>query len=168
VVHLVSSSIALAFLTNMSEKRRSASPSAIQVNNRRKTIGIEEQLDVISRLEKGERIVDIRNNVRLTHSSIPTIRDNAYTIKESGKSGTKVFVCVARLPQSYPNELGIFVFNLQDVFQQRNPDVKRELPVMWICKSWSSHSGNVEDSSLLGCYAVLSGMQFLGTTYPMT
>jgi hypothetical protein len=42
------------FFTNMSEKRQSASPSAIQVKNMRKTIGIEEKLHVISRLEKGE------------------------------------------------------------------------------------------------------------------
>jgi hypothetical protein len=38
------------------------------------------------------------------HSSVHTIRDNADRIKESAKSGTKVFVCVARLPQFYPNE----------------------------------------------------------------
>ena len=94
MAHLVSSSTALAFLANMSEKRKSASPSVIQVKNRRKTIGIEEKLDVISRLEKGERIVDILvcRNVRLAYNSIPTIRDNADRIKESAKSGTKVFV----------------------------------------------------------------------------
>jgi hypothetical protein len=61
----------------MREKRRSASPSAIQVKNRQKTTGIEEELRVISRHEKGERIVDICGNVRLTHSSIHTIHDNA-------------------------------------------------------------------------------------------
>jgi hypothetical protein len=49
----------------MSGKRKSASPSAIQVKNRRKTIGTEEKLHVISRLEKGERIGDICHNVRL-------------------------------------------------------------------------------------------------------
>jgi hypothetical protein len=38
---------------------------------------------------------------------------------------------------------------------------------MWICKIWGSHSCTVEDSSLLGCYAVLLGMQFLGTAYVM-
>jgi hypothetical protein len=86
------------------EKRKSASPSAIQVKNRQKTIGTEDILHVISRLEKGEQIVDICLNVRLTHSSIYTTHDNADRIKESAKSGTKVFVCVARLPQSYPNE----------------------------------------------------------------
>ena len=36
---------------------------------------------------------------------VHTIRDNADRIKESAKLGTKVFVCEARLPQSYPNEL---------------------------------------------------------------
>jgi hypothetical protein len=46
--HLVCSSRTLAFLTNMSEKRKSASPSAIQVKNRGKTIGTEEKLHVIS------------------------------------------------------------------------------------------------------------------------
>jgi hypothetical protein len=38
----------------MSDKCQSASPSAIQVKNQQKTIGIEEKLHVISRLEKGE------------------------------------------------------------------------------------------------------------------
>jgi hypothetical protein len=68
------------------------------------TIGIEEKLHIISRPEKGERIVDICCNVRLARSSVHTIRDNADRIKDSAKVGTKVFVCVARLPQSYPNE----------------------------------------------------------------
>jgi hypothetical protein len=102
--HLVSCSTALAFLTNMSEKRRSASPIAIQVKNRRKTIGIEEELHVISWLGKGERIVDTCRNVRLAISSVHTVCHNADRIKESAKSGTKVFVCVARLPQTYRNE----------------------------------------------------------------
>jgi hypothetical protein len=65
----------------MSEKRESASPSAIQVKNRRKKIRIEEKLHVISQLEKGERIVDISRNVRLAHSSVHTICDNADRIK---------------------------------------------------------------------------------------
>jgi hypothetical protein len=104
VAHLVFFSAALAFHTSISETRKSASPSVIQVKNRRKTMVTEEKLHVISRLEKGERIVDICHNVRLTHSSVHSIRDNADRIKESAKSGTKVFACVARLPQSYPNE----------------------------------------------------------------
>jgi hypothetical protein len=52
---------------------------------------------------KRERIYCICSNVRLSHSSAHTIRDTADRIKEGAKSGTKVFVCVARLPQSYPN-----------------------------------------------------------------
>jgi hypothetical protein len=88
----------------MSDRRKAVSPSAVQVKNWRKTIGNEEKLDVISHLEKGERIVDICRNVRLACSSVHTIRDNADRIKESAKSGTKVFLCVARLPQYYLNE----------------------------------------------------------------
>jgi hypothetical protein len=76
----------------MSEKRKSASPSAIQVKNWPKAVGTEEKLDVISQVVKGERIVDTCRNVRLAHSSVHTIRDNADRIKESAKSGTKVFV----------------------------------------------------------------------------
>jgi hypothetical protein len=83
----------------MSKKRNSASPSAIQLKNRRKT-----SVSKRNRLEKGERIVYICSNVRLAHSSVHTIRDNSDGIKESSKSGTKVFVCVARLPRSYQNE----------------------------------------------------------------
>jgi hypothetical protein len=54
VTHLVSSSTALAFLTNMSEKHKSTSPSAILVTNRQKTMGTEEKLDILSQPEKGE------------------------------------------------------------------------------------------------------------------
>jgi hypothetical protein len=46
--HLVFSSTALAFLTNVSEKCKSASRNAIQMKNRRKTIDIEEiMLDLL-------------------------------------------------------------------------------------------------------------------------
>jgi hypothetical protein len=65
----------------MSEKHTSASIGAIQVKYRRKTIGIEEKLHVISQLDKDERI-DICHNVRLAHSSIHTIRDNADNLKK--------------------------------------------------------------------------------------
>jgi hypothetical protein len=61
----------------MSDKRKSASPSALQVKNQRKTIGIEEKLQVISQPEKGKLIADICRNVRVAHSSIHTIRGNA-------------------------------------------------------------------------------------------
>jgi len=54
MAHVVSSYMALAFLTNMSEKRKSTSPSTFQVKNWRMTISIEKKLDVIGRREKGE------------------------------------------------------------------------------------------------------------------
>jgi hypothetical protein len=52
--HTVCSLTALDFLTNMSEKLKSASPSAIQVKIQCNGIGTEEKLDVISRCENGE------------------------------------------------------------------------------------------------------------------
>ena len=76
----------------MTEKRKSTSSSAIQVKNGGKTIGIKEKLDVISRFEKGERIVDICRNVKFSRTSVRTIHENADGIKENAKSGTKVFV----------------------------------------------------------------------------
>ena len=71
----------------MNEKRKSASPGAIQVKNRRKTIGIKEKLDVISRLEKGEQAVDIRRNVRCAYTGmrrITTFRSTTDRIYDSG------------------------------------------------------------------------------------
>jgi hypothetical protein len=74
------------------------------VKNWQKTISIDEKLNVISQLETGELIVDIFCDVRLAHSSVRTIHDNADRIKESAKSGTKEFVWVPRLPQFYQDE----------------------------------------------------------------
>jgi hypothetical protein len=62
------------------------------MKNKQKTIAFEEKLDIICQLEKGEWIVDICCSVRLAHSSVSTIRDNADRITERAKSGTKVFV----------------------------------------------------------------------------
>jgi hypothetical protein len=45
MAHVISSLTALAFLTNMGEKHKSASLSAIQVKNLWKIIGIEEKFD---------------------------------------------------------------------------------------------------------------------------
>jgi hypothetical protein len=70
------------------------------VKNLSKTIDIEEKLHLVMRRVKGERIFYICSNVRLAHNSVHKIHDTADRIKESAKSGTKVFVCVARLPQS--------------------------------------------------------------------
>ena len=66
-------------------------------------ISTEEKLDVISWLEKGERLFYICLNVRSIPSSLLTLRDIAGRITESVKSGTKVFVTVAELPQFYRN-----------------------------------------------------------------
>jgi len=71
----------------MGEKCKSATPSAMQVKNQWKTFSNEENLYIISQLEKDERIVDICRNVRFAH-----ISDNADRITESAKSGTQVFV----------------------------------------------------------------------------
>jgi len=76
----------------MSEIRKNTSPSAIQVKNWRKTISTEEKLDVISRPEKGKRIVDICCNVRFTQCSIYTVHDNVDGTVEHAKSGTEAFV----------------------------------------------------------------------------
>jgi len=48
----------MAFITNRSKKHKSTSPIAIQVKNGQNTISDEEKSDIISWLEKGERIVD--------------------------------------------------------------------------------------------------------------
>jgi hypothetical protein len=56
-----------------------------------KTISIEEKLDIISRLEKGERIVDICHNVRLAYGSMCTVLHNSDRFVEIFKSGTEVF-----------------------------------------------------------------------------
>ena len=45
---VVSTSTALAFLTKMSEKCKSTSPSAIRVKNQREAISTEEKLDARS------------------------------------------------------------------------------------------------------------------------
>jgi len=79
VADLVSSATALAFLADMNEECESTSPSAIQVKSWWKTIGIEEKF------EKGEQIIGIRYDVRLTHSSIHTVCDNVGRMKESAK-----------------------------------------------------------------------------------
>ena len=47
----------------------------------------------------------VSENVRLTHNRAHTCHDNADGIKETALSATKVFVCAARLAQSYWNEL---------------------------------------------------------------
>jgi len=60
----------------MGDKPQSTAPSAIQVKNWLQTVCIEEKLDIISQLEKGELIVNICLNVRFTRS-VHTVRDDA-------------------------------------------------------------------------------------------
>jgi hypothetical protein len=83
------------------------------MKNWQQRISPEEKLDVISQLVKGEQIIGILHNVRLAHSSICTIRDNAERITDSVKCVVKLnannlkqkaSVCTARLPQCYQNE----------------------------------------------------------------
>ena len=61
-----------------------------------KTTSVEEKLDVIDRLEKGEQVVDICHNVGFPHSCVHAVWDNAASIK-GAKSWNKMFVHVARL-----------------------------------------------------------------------
>jgi len=72
----------LVFLTKSNKKRKSTSYSG------RKSVRIEEKLDLISRLVKGDRIVDIYLNVRLARGDVRTIM----VITGSTKSGITVFV----------------------------------------------------------------------------
>ena len=70
---------------------------------------------MINRLEKCEQIVDICCNVRLAHSSACTICDNADRIKESVKSGDKVFMeqnCHVSIGMNDTNNCGSLTFLL--------------------------------------------------------
>jgi hypothetical protein len=69
----------------MSGKHKSTSSNAIPVKNWRRTISIKDKLDVTSRLEKGGHVANICHNIRLVHSSVSMIYDNAEKInKELG------------------------------------------------------------------------------------
>jgi hypothetical protein len=82
----------LAFLTSISEKHKSTKPGTIKAKNGQKTNGIEEKLDIISQIGKGERIVDICHNDRLAHSCVYTIRDSGDRIKDTAKSVARMFL----------------------------------------------------------------------------
>jgi len=66
------------------------------VKSQQKSTSVEEKLGILSRLEKGEQIVDICHNVRLANNCVHAVHFDAARIKHS-KSGTKMFVCIARL-----------------------------------------------------------------------
>jgi hypothetical protein len=75
--------------------------SAIQVKNWQKTVGIEEKLDIISRLTKGEQIVDICCNVGLILAHVQFV----IMLIELKKVLSQELKCLlARLPQPYWNE----------------------------------------------------------------
>jgi len=59
----------LDFVIKISEKRKSISPSALKVKNWQKTVGIEEKVDKISQLVKGEQN-EICHNIRTTHTNV--------------------------------------------------------------------------------------------------
>ena len=80
---VVPPSAALALVTKMSEKRKSTSPYAAQVENGQKTVTIEKIYNVKSQLVKDEQIVYICRNVRCAHSRVRTVGDNADRITES-------------------------------------------------------------------------------------
>jgi hypothetical protein len=61
------------------------------VKIRWKADSIEEKLDVISGLEKGDWIVDRWHNVRFTPNSLHTICDNADRIIEGATLAPKLF-----------------------------------------------------------------------------
>jgi hypothetical protein len=89
----------------MNNKHKSISPSTIQANTQHKTICIDEKLDVISQLEKGEQIYDIRvcRNVRLPHSRICTNHDKADRTAESATQELRCFF----VQQDYHSPNGI-------------------------------------------------------------
>jgi len=55
-------------------------------------------------LKKVNKLLTYAAMLDTVHCCIRTIRDIADRIKGSGKCRTEVFVCVARLRQSYQNE----------------------------------------------------------------
>jgi len=81
VAHVIYSSTAMVFLTNMTEKCKPKSPGTIHMKNWQKTVGTEEELGTTHQLEKGEIAVDICQSARLAHNSAHTVRDNANRIK---------------------------------------------------------------------------------------
>jgi hypothetical protein len=85
-------STALAFVNKMVRNLNLHHLVQSKWKSRRKTVGIEEKLDVISQLEKGTQVVGIHCNVRFAHTSALAIPDNADRIRESAMSETEVFV----------------------------------------------------------------------------
>ena len=83
------------------EKRKSPSPSAIQLKNWQKTISTRQKSDVISQFEKGGRIADIcRMPLILAYEKLMKILTELQKVRCQELS-----VCVVQLQQSYQNKL---------------------------------------------------------------
>lgn len=57
---------------------------------KRQAISLETKIDILNRIEKGERYVDIAKHFKLGVSSIRAIKKNELKIRESVKSGTDI------------------------------------------------------------------------------
>jgi hypothetical protein len=97
VVHVVSSSTPLVFLTSMSEKCQSTSSNAVQVKNQQKIIGVEEKLYVINQLRKVNELLTCTIMLRRAHGVVCTSHDNADRFKE------RTSVCVCYRNEPYQN-----------------------------------------------------------------
>lgn len=94
------------------------------MKNWRKTIAFKEKLDVISQLQKGERIVDICRDIRLARTNVCTIRDNAERIRWTARLGTKVGtvrICYSRRHTIEHMEKKILSTLLEDQNQRHVP-----------------------------------------------
>jgi len=92
MAYVVPWSRVLAFVTTMSKKHKSTSPTAIWVKNQRKTISIEEKLDVTSWLER--KVKELLTYPVMLDSLILTNIQFKIMLLELQKmlSGTKAFV----------------------------------------------------------------------------
>jgi len=86
----------------MSEKHKSPSSIEIQVKNQQRSFSIEEKLNIsyLKKVNKSLTYVIMSDSLIVAHIQLV----NADSIKESAKSGTKVFVFVVRLPHSCQKE----------------------------------------------------------------
>lgn len=75
----------------MSQKRKEHS-SASTKKRARNSLSLEIKLEVLKRIDKGERVVDIQRVMGLPESSIRTIRSNADAIRKSVESCTNLSV----------------------------------------------------------------------------
>ncbi|KAK4319600.1 hypothetical protein Pmani_009490 [Petrolisthes manimaculis] len=73
----------------MASKRPSTSAASGSTPKRsRKTLTLEKKLEVLERIDKGQKTSVIANALKLNESTIRTIRSNANKIRASVKAGT--------------------------------------------------------------------------------